>query len=99
MINKSNGSFQLLVKSYNERLFVTGLVYIKRGTKTVHEHYNLVDEPLNRLSPDRLRPTTAMLESVNRRHGLEPKSQTNNRTARKPVPKSLKSMKYQPFTV
>jgi 2-oxoglutarate ferredoxin oxidoreductase subunit beta len=58
-------AFQLLVKSYNERLFVTGLVYIKRGTKTVHEHYNLVDEPLNRLSPDRLRPTAAMLESVN----------------------------------
>lgn len=62
-------AFQMLAESYTERHFITGLIYIKRGTTTVHEHYDLVDEPLNRLSVERLRPSKAALDEINTRFG------------------------------
>ena len=44
---------------------VTGLIYINPGQKSLFEMYDLVDEPLNRLTEDRLRPGPETIKAVN----------------------------------
>jgi 2-oxoglutarate ferredoxin oxidoreductase subunit beta len=44
---------------------VTGLIYINPGQKSLFEMYDLVDEPLNRLTEDRLRPPKETIAELN----------------------------------
>ena len=44
---------------------ITGLIYINPGQPTLFDFYNLVDEPLNRLGDDRLRPAKDTIDSLN----------------------------------
>ncbi len=61
-----HAALDLLTESYKNHYFATGLIYIETCcTPTVHELYNLVEEPLNRLTPDRIRPEAEVLERIN----------------------------------
>ena len=44
---------------------ITGLIYINPGQKSLFDFYNLVDEPLNRLTEDRLRPPQETINELN----------------------------------
>ncbi|HBY07587.1 MAG TPA: 2-oxoglutarate ferredoxin oxidoreductase subunit beta, partial [Chloroflexi bacterium] len=44
---------------------ITGLIYINPGQKSLFEMYNLVDEPLNRLTEERLRPAKETITELN----------------------------------
>ena len=44
---------------------ITGLLFIEPEAQTLFDRYNLVDEPLNRLSPERLRPSIDSLDRIN----------------------------------
>ena len=44
---------------------ITGLIYINPDQPTLFDFYNLVDEPLNRLGEDRLRPTEGTIDDLN----------------------------------
>ncbi|MFL7868115.1 MAG: 2-oxoacid:ferredoxin oxidoreductase subunit beta [Anaerolineales bacterium] len=47
---------------------VTGLIYINPGQKSLFEMYDLVDEPLNRLTEDRLRPPKETIAELKNLH-------------------------------
>lgn len=51
--------------SYRKHYLVTGLLYVDTEQPTLAEIHNLPDEALNRLSPDRLRPTRESIDAVN----------------------------------
>jgi 2-oxoglutarate ferredoxin oxidoreductase subunit beta len=44
---------------------ITGLIYIDPGQPSLFDVYNLVDEPLNRLPEDKLRPPKETIDQVN----------------------------------
>lgn len=44
---------------------LTGLLYVDPDQPTLFDAYNLVDEPLNRLTPDRLRPAPESMDALN----------------------------------
>jgi len=54
-----------LIEAQEKRIFTTGLIYIENSPTNILDEFDLVDEPLNRLSPDRLRPDRAALERLN----------------------------------
>lgn len=45
---------------------LTGLLYIAPDAPTLFDHYDLPDEPLNRLTPERLRPPRESIEELNK---------------------------------
>ena len=59
-------ALDLLTESYKNKYFATGLIYFSETVETIQDLYDLPDEPLNRLSAERLRPTKAMLDEINR---------------------------------
>jgi 2-oxoglutarate ferredoxin oxidoreductase subunit beta len=61
-----NAALDLLTESYKNKYFATGLIYFSESAETIQELYDLPDEPLNRLGVERLRPTKAMLDEINR---------------------------------
>jgi 2-oxoglutarate ferredoxin oxidoreductase subunit beta len=44
---------------------ITGLIYINPDQKSLFDFYNLVDEPLNRLTEERIRPPKETIEELN----------------------------------
>lgn len=44
---------------------LTGLIYIDTSQESLFDLYNLPDEPLNRLTPDRIRPSRESLDEIN----------------------------------
>ncbi len=60
-----NEALDLLTESYKNHYFATGLIYIEPSSSKLYETMGLVQEPLNRLSSDRLRPDIGSLESIN----------------------------------
>jgi 2-oxoglutarate ferredoxin oxidoreductase subunit beta len=44
---------------------ITGLIYINTDQPSLFDIYNLPDEPLNRLTGDRLRPKQETIDKVN----------------------------------
>jgi 2-oxoglutarate ferredoxin oxidoreductase subunit beta len=44
---------------------LTGLIYIDTNQESLFDLYNLPDEPLNRLTPDRIRPSRESLDEIN----------------------------------
>ncbi|MFZ3151381.1 MAG: thiamine pyrophosphate-dependent enzyme [Anaerolineaceae bacterium] len=60
-----NAALDLLTESYKNHYFATGLIYFEASETTIYDTFNLVDEPLNRLSPERIRPDKASLDRIN----------------------------------
>ena len=60
-----SNALDLLTESYKNHYFATGLIYINASKPTIHDLYDLPEEALNRLTPERLRPSTALLDEIN----------------------------------
>lgn len=60
-----HAALDLLTESYKNHYFATGLIYIESAPTNIYDVFDFVEEPLNRLSPDRLRPEAAALERIN----------------------------------
>lgn len=59
-----NAALDLLTESYKNHYFATGLIYIENAPTNIYDEFDFVEEPLNRLTPDRLRPEPAALERI-----------------------------------
>jgi 2-oxoglutarate ferredoxin oxidoreductase subunit beta len=59
------GILCMLEEANRKQELVTGLVYINPDQPTLFDFHNLVDEPLNRLGEDRLRPKPETIAEVN----------------------------------
>lgn len=62
--DRSN-AMRLLEEANRNQWLLTGLIYIDPSEQTLLDIYNLVDEPLNRLDEDRLRPTRESINQIN----------------------------------
>ncbi len=60
-----SAALDLLTESYKNHYFATGLIYFCEVLPTIQEQYDLPNEPLNRLTSDRLRPSRESLEAIN----------------------------------
>jgi 2-oxoglutarate ferredoxin oxidoreductase subunit beta len=58
-------AMRVLEESNKDCCLITGLIYIDETVPTLFEHYNLPDEPLNRLTEERLRPPKDTMEKLN----------------------------------
>jgi 2-oxoglutarate ferredoxin oxidoreductase subunit beta len=58
-------AFQRLEEAQKNNWFITGLIYIDTSKPTLTDIYNLVDEPLNRLTEKDLRPASQTIEKIN----------------------------------
>jgi 2-oxoglutarate ferredoxin oxidoreductase subunit beta len=60
------GAYRILEQAREERLFITGLIYIEPDRPSMIEESNLVDTPLVRLADSQTRPSREALERVMR---------------------------------
>ena len=60
-----SAALDLLTESYKNHYFATGLIYFCEVLPTIQEQCDLPNEPLNRLTSDRLRPSRESLEAIN----------------------------------
>jgi len=58
-------AMRLLEEANRNQWLLTGLIYIDPSEQTLLDIYNLVDEPLNRLGEDRLRPAPESIHQIN----------------------------------
>ncbi len=58
-------ALRVLEEARLKNWLVTGLIYVDAGRKSLTEQYNLVDQPLNRLTEAELRPGPEMMQKVN----------------------------------
>ena len=58
-------ALRMLEDAQHNNWLVTGLIYVEPDAPTIFDQYNLVDEPLNRLENERLRPTRAAMDQIN----------------------------------
>ena len=58
-------AIRALEAAETEDQLITGLIYFKSDTQTIYDLYNIVDQPLNRLPKEKIRPTREMLEKIN----------------------------------
>lgn len=58
-------AFITVEEAEQKKWLVTGLIYVNPDQSSLYDYLNLIDEPLNRLSPERLRPDENTLEVVN----------------------------------
>jgi len=59
-------ALRILEEAERENTLITGLLFVDPNAKTLFDRYNLPDEPLNRLKPEKLRPSKDVLEDLNR---------------------------------
>ncbi|MBN2048338.1 MAG: 2-oxoacid:ferredoxin oxidoreductase subunit beta [Anaerolineaceae bacterium] len=59
-------AFRILEEAEEKNQLVTGLIYLDPEAPSIFDRYDLVDEPLNRLTSDRLRPTPESLDIINK---------------------------------
>jgi 2-oxoglutarate ferredoxin oxidoreductase subunit beta len=62
--NRAN-AMKVLEEANTKQWLLTGLIYIDPDEDSLLDLYNLVDEPLNRLTDDRLRPSPESLKRIN----------------------------------
>jgi 2-oxoglutarate ferredoxin oxidoreductase subunit beta len=62
--NRAN-AFQMLEEAQKKDWLVTGLIYIDEKKPILTDNYNLVDVPLNRLTPPELRPAPDTIDKIN----------------------------------
>jgi 2-oxoglutarate ferredoxin oxidoreductase subunit beta len=60
-------AFSMLEKAEKDRLMVTGLIYLDVETPNLFDFYDLPETPLNRLSPEQIRPSRESLDGVNQK--------------------------------
>jgi 2-oxoglutarate ferredoxin oxidoreductase subunit beta len=58
-------AFKILEEAEKKNLMITGLIYVDPTVPSIYDRYNLVEEPLNRLSNDRLRPSRESIDVIN----------------------------------
>jgi 2-oxoglutarate ferredoxin oxidoreductase subunit beta len=58
-------AMRVLEESNRECCLITGLIYIDESQPTLFERYDLPDEPLNRLTEERLRPPRETIDKLN----------------------------------
>lgn len=58
-------AIRVLEEAETKHLLITGLIYINPNKPTMFDLYNIVDTPLNRLTPDKIRPKHDTLEKIN----------------------------------
>jgi len=58
-------ALRILEEAEMNRLFITGLIYINPNQPTIFDFHDLVDQPLNRLEVERIRPDAESLEKLN----------------------------------
>ncbi|MBI9043241.1 MAG: 2-oxoacid:ferredoxin oxidoreductase subunit beta [Anaerolineaceae bacterium] len=59
-------AYRLLEEAYENDWLITGLIYVNPDVPNLHELYGMVNEPLNRLPNERLRPPKEAIDIVNR---------------------------------
>lgn len=59
-------ALRILEQAERENMLITGLLFVDPNAKTLFDRYNLPDEPLNRLKPEKLRPSKDILEKINK---------------------------------
>lgn len=62
--NRAN-AFQMLEEAQKKDWLVTGLIYIDEKKPILTDNYNLMDVPLNRLTPAELRPAPGTIDKIN----------------------------------
>lgn len=55
----------MLEEANRKQELITGLIYIDTEQHSLFDYYNLPDEPLNRMSTDRIRPPRETIDEVN----------------------------------
>lgn len=58
-------AIHMLEDAHRSNELVTGLIYIDPDQPTMYDHYNLPDEPLNRMKESQLRPSRQSLDAIN----------------------------------
>jgi 2-oxoglutarate ferredoxin oxidoreductase subunit beta len=58
-------AFKLMIEAEQHNELVTGLIYIKPNVPSLFDLYNLPETPLNRSTPDQMRPPRESMEKVN----------------------------------
>ncbi len=59
------GILEMLEEANRKNELITGLIYINTEKPSLFDLYNLPDEPLNRLTEDRLRPKRETIDEIN----------------------------------
>lgn len=58
-------ALKMLEEAEKNRWLLTGLIYVDPDQPTIYDYLDLTDEPLNRMSADRLRPSPETLQQIN----------------------------------
>ncbi len=58
-------ALRVLEEADQNSTLLTGLLYLKPNAKTLFDHYNLPETPMNRLTPDQIRPSRESLADIN----------------------------------
>jgi 2-oxoglutarate ferredoxin oxidoreductase subunit beta len=58
-------ALRVLEEAERSNTLITGLLFIEPEAQTLFDRYDLPDEPLNRLTPDRIRPSKESLDKIN----------------------------------
>lgn len=59
-------ALRVLEEADQNNSLLTGLLFVEPGAKTLFDRYNLPATPLNRLTPEQIRPTRESLQEVNK---------------------------------
>jgi 2-oxoglutarate ferredoxin oxidoreductase subunit beta len=59
-------AIRLLEEAIRRNWLITGLLYVDPNTPNIYKMYSMGKEPLNRLSPEKIRPNKDTLENINR---------------------------------
>jgi 2-oxoglutarate ferredoxin oxidoreductase subunit beta len=58
-------ALEMLEQAELNKWLVTGLIYINPDQPTLYDNLDLVEEPLNRIPPEKLRPSPESLQAIN----------------------------------
>jgi 2-oxoglutarate ferredoxin oxidoreductase subunit beta len=58
-------AIRILEEAERNNWLITGLIYVDPDQPSLYEYLNLIDEPLNKMSSDKLRPSPKTLEDLN----------------------------------
>jgi len=58
-------AMQILEEAEQNQWFITGLIYVDPDQPSLYDYMDLVEEPMNRLSSERIRPDKNSLDAIN----------------------------------
>jgi 2-oxoglutarate ferredoxin oxidoreductase subunit beta len=59
----------MLEEAERNRWLITGLIYVDPDQPALYDYMNLVEEPLNRVPAEKLRPSAEALQKINQAMG------------------------------